>query len=108
MFPNKLFVLALLVPTLATPVSEKANTHASANKHDRSLAALAKRAGKRYFGTAWSSYYLAVPEFGRILDDQFSQYTPENEMKWEVIQPERGVFNWTGSDIVRNLDHPCL
>ena len=65
-----------------------------------SLASLAESSGKLYFGTAWQSFYTADPRFEPILDAQFNGYTPENEMKWEVIEPERGVFNFTGGDIV--------
>lgn len=65
-----------------------------------SLAALAERAGKLYFGNAWQSFYFAEPRYEPILDREFNQYTPENEMKWELVQPERGVYNWTGTDIV--------
>jgi endo-1,4-beta-xylanase len=53
-----------------------------------------------YFGNAWQSFYFAEPRYEPILDREFNQYTPENEMKWELVQPERGVYNWTGTDIV--------
>ena len=65
----------------------------------RSLAELAKQSDK-YFGTAYQSFYLADPRFEPILNAQFDQYTHENELKWEVVQPQRGVFNWTGADLV--------
>jgi endo-1,4-beta-xylanase len=65
-----------------------------------SLGSLAESKGKKYFGTEISSYYLANEKFSNTLRSQFNQITPENEMKWEVIQPERGVFNWTGSDLI--------
>ena len=64
------------------------------------LGTLAEARGKLYFGTAFTSFYASDPRYGKILETEFSQYTPENEMKWEVIEPERGVFNWTGSDLV--------
>ena len=64
------------------------------------LGTLAEARGKLYFGTAFTSFYAADTRYGSELETQFNQYTPENEMKWEVIEPERGVFNWTGSDLV--------
>jgi len=64
------------------------------------LGTLAEQAGKLYFGTAFSSWYAADTRYGSALETQFNQYTPENEMKWEVIEPLRGVFNFTGSDLV--------
>lgn len=92
----------------ASPVSlMKKWTCGSSNKADCSLAALAERAGKLYFGTAWQSFYKANNDFTTILESEFNQYTPENEMKWEVIEPMQGVFNWTGSDIVCLLSS-CL
>lgn len=65
-----------------------------------SLGSLAEARGKKYFGTEISSYYRANKQYDAILKAQFNQITPENEMKWEVIQPERGTFNWTGSDLI--------
>jgi endo-1,4-beta-xylanase len=60
----------------------------------------ATKAGKAYFGTAFQTFYAADTRYSAILDEEFNQYTPENEMKWEVIEPSRGVFNYTGSDLV--------
>jgi endo-1,4-beta-xylanase len=91
--------LLFILPALASPISQRW-TCSSSNNTDCSLASLAEGAGKLYFGTAWQSFYLAIPQYGGILEREFSQYTPENEMKWEVIEPSRGVFNWTGSDLV--------
>ena len=94
-----LSALFFVLPALASPVAKRW-TCGSSNNADCSLASLAERAGKLYFGTAWQSFYLAAPKYGEILTSEFSQYTPENEMKWEIIEPSRGNFNWTGSDIV--------
>jgi GH35 family endo-1,4-beta-xylanase len=84
-------LLASLVLTSATPLSKR---------WPNPLGADAVKAGKTYFGTAFQTFYAADPKYGAILDEEFNQYTPENEMKWEVIEPSRGVFNWTGSDLV--------
>lgn len=90
-------VLALAIPSPAAPRSPATN-----------LAGAASKDNKRYFGNAYQSFYLADPRYEPILDSQFSAYTPENEMKWEVIEPTRGVFNWTGSDLVRGRRRrPC-
>lgn len=96
----QLHLLAALLPALAlaipSPVAPAAPRSPATN-----LAGAASKDNKRYFGDAYQSFYLADPRYGPILDSQFSAYTPENEMKWEVIEPTRGVFNWTGSDLVR-------
>lgn len=73
-----------------------------------SLAALAEKSGK-YFGTAYQSFYLVDERYEPILNTQFDQYTHENELKWEIVQAERGVFNWTGADLVSLLSRTlCL
>lgn len=85
-----LFTLLALIPLIAAgPVA----------RADDGLGALAKAKG-RYLGTAYQSFYPADGRFLPVLEAQFNQYTPENELKWEVVQPQRGVFNWTGADLV--------
>jgi GH35 family endo-1,4-beta-xylanase len=89
-------LLALLPIVAASPVARQDGVNAE------SLKVLAQRQNK-YIGTAYQSFYLADERFEPILDGEFDQYTPENEMKWEVIQAERGVFNWTGADLVSSF-----
>nr|AHL20248.1 GH10 xylanase [Papiliotrema flavescens] len=91
-----LHLLALLPLVAAAPHSPRW----TCDDNGCSLAALAEQAGKLYFGNAWQSFYFAEPRYEPILDKEFNQYTPENEMKWDVIQPARGVYNWTGADII--------
>ena len=61
--------------------------------------ALRDLAGTRYFGTA-----VSLPQLDRdkayagIVASQFSQLTAENAMKWEVVEPTRGEYNWSGAD----------
>jgi endo-1,4-beta-xylanase len=93
-----LISLALAVGLLATTATAK-----PVSKSD-TLAKLASQQKGRYFGTAVSASYIGdYPPYKQILDTQFNAITPENEMKWEVIEPERGVFNWTGADIVSGM-----
>src|SRR5438270_9484462 len=44
----------------------------------------------------------AVPSelanYGQIIGDQFSVVTPGNEMKWQVVEPTRGTYDWSGGD----------
>jgi endo-1,4-beta-xylanase len=64
------------------------------------LGRLASQKGK-YFGTATQSFYFQQnATYDHILTHQFTQYTPENEMKWSIIEPERGMFNFTGGDLI--------
>jgi endo-1,4-beta-xylanase len=49
-------------------------------------------------GTAAAPLDLSDPVLSQITADQFSVLTPENEMKWQVVEPQQGTFNWTGAD----------
>ena len=54
-------------------------------------------------GTAASPLDLSDPTLSRITSDQFSVLTPENEMKWQVVEPQQGTFDWTGADNLVNF-----
>ena len=62
-----------------------------------SLRALAAQIGLRV-GSAIIPFDLDNPAYARIAGDQFSTVTPGNEMKWQVVEPEQGVFDWSGAD----------
>ena len=101
MFTIQLAAAALTLAGISAAAPTKRWDCSSSDKSQCSVAALAEQANKTYFGTAYQSFYFGEQSgFGPILESQFNQYTPENEMKWEVIEPEQGVFNWTGSDLV--------
>ncbi|KAG8697308.1 hypothetical protein FRC09_007945 [Ceratobasidium sp. 395] len=63
----------------------------------------------RYIGTATESYNLQnATAFGKQYasiaeSDEFGIYTPENSLKWEVIEPQPGVFNFTLGDKLFSL-----
>jgi endo-1,4-beta-xylanase len=67
-----------------------------------SLRALAARIGLR-FGTALIPEDIDTPSWAAIAAGQFNVYTPGNEMKWQVVEPEQGVFDWTGADNLVNF-----
>ncbi|MFI6154745.1 endo-1,4-beta-xylanase [Kitasatospora sp. NPDC051170] len=54
----------------------------------------------RYFGTAVASGRLGDPTYAGILDREFNMITPENEMKWDTIEPSRGNFNFGPADAI--------
>jgi endo-1,4-beta-xylanase len=62
-----------------------------------SLRALASKVGLRV-GTAVNPYDLNTPAYRQITASQFSTVTPENELKWETVEPTRGTYNWSGGD----------
>lgn len=94
--------------TLFAILSALALTSVQARPADKdSLDNLANKAGKRYLGTAIQAYQL-VPDsaYVKILESQFDAITPENEMKWEVIQPTEGNFDFSGTDKVGKMCSP--
>jgi endo-1,4-beta-xylanase len=62
-----------------------------------SLRALAANIGLR-IGTAVIPYDLDHPAYQAIVAGQFSVVTPGNEMKWQVVEPTQGTFDWSGAD----------
>jgi endo-1,4-beta-xylanase len=56
------------------------------------------RQTNRNVGVAIGTPHLADPTYVATAGKQFSQLTPENEMKWEFIEPEPGVFDFSGAD----------
>ena len=54
-------------------------------------------------GTAAVPNDLSDPTLAQITADQFSVLTPGNEMKWQVVEPSPGTFNWTGADNLVNF-----
>jgi endo-1,4-beta-xylanase len=62
-----------------------------------SLRALAAEIGLR-IGTAVIPFDLDHPDYQAIVAGQFSVVTPGNEMKWQVVEPTQGQFDWSGAD----------
>jgi endo-1,4-beta-xylanase len=58
---------------------------------------LAERIDLR-IGTAVIPFDLDTPAYTAILAEQFSVVTPGNEMKWGVVEPNPGQFDWSGAD----------
>ena len=42
--------------------------------------------------------YLAETRFREVLSEQFDSLSPENDLKWEYVQPEEGIFDFEGLD----------
>ncbi|KAH9830740.1 endo-1,4-B-xylanase [Rhodofomes roseus] len=107
-----LFALAAVAPLSASALPATATAAASsalptATSVVSGLNALARAAGKLYFGTATDN---TTPEFTdptylSILENynQFGQLTPANAMKWMYIEPEAGVFNFTLGNQIADL-----
>jgi endo-1,4-beta-xylanase len=60
----------------------------------RGLRELADVHGKR-IGTAVNTNLLASDAaYAALLAHEFSSVTPENVMKWALVEPQRGVFDY--------------
>ncbi|MFB9237654.1 endo-1,4-beta-xylanase [Plantactinospora siamensis] len=64
-----------------------------------SLRALAAPTGLR-FGTAVVPSDFDNPAYAKVVGEQFSVLTPGNEMKWQLVEPTRGTYDWSGGDRV--------
>ncbi|CZT21907.1 related to endo-1,4-beta-xylanase [Ramularia collo-cygni] len=42
--------------------------------------------------------YLNDPQFAAVLSKQFNSLSPENEMKWSILEPTQGNYNWETLD----------
>ncbi|MFD5247404.1 endo-1,4-beta-xylanase [Amycolatopsis sp. NPDC058340] len=55
----------------------------------------------RYVGSAVAANHLAnEADYRSVLTREFDNVTPENEMKWGVVEANRGQYNWSGADAI--------
>jgi endo-1,4-beta-xylanase len=57
-------------------------------------------AGKQYYGTSITIRNDQTEQ--NLMKSEFGSITPENSMKWDAIQPNRGQFSYGGADQVAN------
>ncbi|HZR49893.1 MAG TPA: endo-1,4-beta-xylanase [Streptosporangiaceae bacterium] len=76
--------------------SATANTANTANDPD-SLRALAAKINLR-IGTALIPQDIETPTYAAIAGSQFSVVTPGNAMKWQIVEPTQGGFDWSQAD----------
>ncbi|PKS12968.1 hypothetical protein jhhlp_000309 [Lomentospora prolificans] len=67
---------------------------------DVSLHNLFVARGKQYLGTITDQRLLLADVNAAIITSNFGQLTNENSLKWESVEPERGVFNFDEPDFV--------
>jgi endo-1,4-beta-xylanase len=61
------------------------------------LRALAAPIGLKV-GTAVAPSDLDNRAYAKIAGQQFNVVTPENELKWESVEPTRGTYDWSGAE----------
>ncbi|MFJ2174009.1 endo-1,4-beta-xylanase [Streptomyces sp. NPDC087851] len=84
---------ALLAATLVAAVLASAPSASAAT----TLGASAAEKG-RYFGTAVAANHLGESGYVSTLNQEFNSVTPENEMKWDALEPSRNSFNYGAAD----------
>src|SRR5579862_9083664 len=90
-----------LAATLGGAADARAATAQAARPADRpasdSLRDLAAAIGLRV-GSAIIPQDINTPAWAAVAASQFSVVTPGNEMKWQVVEPTQGTFDWSGAD----------
>jgi endo-1,4-beta-xylanase len=87
------------VAIAGTGAASAATTNDSDHGHrdPNSLRELAGKFGLR-IGTAIIPQDINTPAWAAVAASQFSVVTPGNEMKWQVVEPTQGNFDWSGAD----------
>lgn len=86
-------VLGISTAALASPLGASQHNAVAPD----SLRALASKVGLR-IGTAVIPFDLDHPDYAAVVANQFSVVTPGNEMKWQVVEPTQGTYDWSGGD----------
>ena len=98
MRPRHATVTAALTLVLAATAAVPAVAgRGSPDPQEQTLARLAERHGLEV-GTAIDVDALDDARYRQIASSEFSTVTAENVMKWEVLEPERGVYDWSQAD----------
>ncbi len=74
----------------------------SASNAATTLGASAAERGGRYFGTAVPANKLSDSAYTTILNREFNQVTPENEMKINATEPNQNQFTYGAADQIVN------
>ncbi|AYG05296.1 endo-1,4-beta-xylanase [Gryllotalpicola protaetiae] len=61
------------------------------------LRTIAEKSGLRV-GVAVDTDRLSDSAYAKLTAQQFSTVTPENAMKWEVVEPKQGQYDWSAAD----------
>lgn len=92
----KYIALMVGVGVLLVALSQQENPWAM----EKPLRELASKAAIEV-GTAVSSRLLLSDEsYRKKVEEEFSVITPENEMKWESVEPRQGVYSWDQADLL--------
>ncbi|ELP69543.1 glycosyl hydrolase family 10 [Streptomyces turgidiscabies Car8] len=90
--------LATVTIGLMTVVFPTASASAASDTTDTTLRELAAKEGILIGSGATNPNYLDEPQFGETLAEQFDSLSPENELKWNFVQPLKDDFEFAGLD----------
>ncbi|MEU1695881.1 endo-1,4-beta-xylanase [Streptomyces hirsutus] len=92
--------LAVAATALLTVTALVALPQSTAHAADTLGAAAAEKG--RYFGAAVAANHLGEAQYAATLNTEFNSVTPENEMKWDALEPSRGSFSFGNADRIVN------
>src|SRR3954466_2700737 len=101
LLPALVVVVLAAVAALVPPPTAHAAENTLGGAAGDTRGAGAAQSG-RYFGTAIASGRLGDAAYTTIAGREFNMVTPENEMKIDATEPQRGQFNFTAGDRVYN------
>ncbi|CAG5159544.1 uncharacterized protein ALTATR162_LOCUS5624 [Alternaria atra] len=96
----KLSLITILSATALVSAAPFAEPEALLDERQaaQSIDAAMKAKGKKYFGTCSDPGRFNSGQNGAIIKANFGQITPENSMKWDATESQRGSFNFGTSD----------
>lgn len=87
---------------LLAPLAVSAAPTVESRQASQSVDQLIKAKGKEYFGTCTDQGRLTSGKNAAIIEANFGQVTPENSMKWESLNNQKGQYNWGQADYLVN------
>ncbi|MGY1671226.1 endo-1,4-beta-xylanase [Geodermatophilus sp. SYSU D00710] len=105
---------AAVLPAAAAPAQEAPPSHANEDQSygqakknglrtvapDDLVIGTAAAGGGHHVDAGYPDPFTYDQQYRRLLAAEFSSVSPENQMKWDFIHPEPGVYNWGPADAI--------
>jgi endo-1,4-beta-xylanase len=85
---------------LTSAIAVTGSAPAAAGRTPANLRELAKKTGVEIGSAVDVAALASEADYRRLLNREFTAVTAENAMKWESVEPQQGVFDWSGADAV--------